>query len=418
MKKLNAALAALAVAGTASAQSSLTMFGVVDAAFNDVVNESDVDPVSGGTVKASVRSLRSGGLKASRLGFRGTEDLGGGLSAGFLLESTLGIDTGTVGRGDQYFNRRSTLNLAGGFGELRLGREYAPTYVNDFTFDPFGIVGVGRNPNIVEGGGTMLGRALGLGENQNYDRADNSISYFLPAKLGGFNGQLTYALPERTEYAPAAATPPHDAKNPLVFDGRYVGGRLGYRGGPLEIAAAYGENVNRRNFQAGGRAEIRIGNIGAAWDFGVLKLMGEYNRTELRSNVVTPTAIRRPSGSARPQWVVRAGAPADVAASSRSHLIGAQVPVGPGQVRVSYSYTRFDLGDVAPERPSSRKFALGYVHNLSKRTALYATGGYVKNKNSASGVASALGMTVGGSTTGLASVRTSAGYELGLSHAF
>src|SRR4051794_29661982 len=172
MKKSLLALAALtAFAGAASAQSSVTLFGIVDLAVTSVDNSS----------RDSVKSLSQDGINSSRLGFRGVEDLGGGLRAGFWLEGALGADTGCGGSGTlgspvavgttsttvnqstgapivginpgpttvsttpaaqtcigQNWQRRSTVSLMGNFGEVRLGRDYVATFWNLTTFDPFG----------------------------------------------------------------------------------------------------------------------------------------------------------------------------------------------------------------------------------------------------------------------------------------
>ena len=88
MKKSLVALAALAVAGVASAQSSVTLFGVVDAAFSGYSNKSE--NIFGQEVKVTKNQLTNSGYNSSRLGFRGTEDLGGGLAASFWLEASLG----------------------------------------------------------------------------------------------------------------------------------------------------------------------------------------------------------------------------------------------------------------------------------------------------------------------------------------
>ena len=133
MKKSLIALAVLAAAGAASAQSSVTLFGVVDATL----------AFGSGSV-ADRTQLTNSGYNSSRLGFRGTEDLGGGMSASFWLEAGVNNDDGT-GAAHQHqqpgyrrrpcrhdggqgltFNRRSTVSLAGGWGELRLGRDYTP----------------------------------------------------------------------------------------------------------------------------------------------------------------------------------------------------------------------------------------------------------------------------------------------------
>ena len=106
MKRSLLALAALtAFAGAASAQSSVTVFGIVDLAARNQNNGN-----------GSINSLSSAGINTSRLGFRGIEDLGGGLRAGFWLEGQLDPDTGNAG--GQTWQRRSTVSLIGGFGEV------------------------------------------------------------------------------------------------------------------------------------------------------------------------------------------------------------------------------------------------------------------------------------------------------------
>jgi predicted porin len=113
MKKALLALAVLAAfAGTASAQTNVTMYGVLDMALqheNDGVN--------------STTALDSGIQSGSRLGFKGTEDLGGGLKANFDLEAGVNADTGTSSQGGILFGRQAWVGLSGGFGSLRLGRQ-------------------------------------------------------------------------------------------------------------------------------------------------------------------------------------------------------------------------------------------------------------------------------------------------------
>ena len=136
MKKSLLALAALtAFAGVASAQSSVTLFGLVD------LNVRGVDNGIG-----TRSTLNQDGLGSSQIGFRGVEDLGGGLKAGFWIEGGMSPDTGGTG---QNWQRRSTVSLMGGFGEIRLGRDYTPTFWNHTVFDPFGTNGVGSQTNLM-----------------------------------------------------------------------------------------------------------------------------------------------------------------------------------------------------------------------------------------------------------------------------
>src|SRR5437867_13122615 len=120
MKKSLIAIAAVAAAGCASAQSSVTVFGVVDVG---------VAHLSGDGV--SKTGVSTGGANISRWGFRGTEDLGGGLAASFWLEAGLDVDTGSGkgAGGGLSFNRRSTVSLSGSIGEVRLGRDDAATFL-------------------------------------------------------------------------------------------------------------------------------------------------------------------------------------------------------------------------------------------------------------------------------------------------
>ena len=206
MKKSLVALAALAVAGVASAQSSVTMFGVVDTTISGFSNKSE--GVLGQSVTTSQTMMRSGGYNSSRLGFRGTEDLGGGLAVGFWLEGAVNTDdgTGAATGGGFNFQRRSTVSLSNAMGELRLGRDFVPTYWNDTVFDPFGTNGVGTNLISTASGYNNPGSTISQGgftANTNYFRASNSIGYFLPPNLGGFYGQFMYAFNEQTSYDPA-----------------------------------------------------------------------------------------------------------------------------------------------------------------------------------------------------------------------
>lgn len=162
------ALACSAVAGSAFAQtSSVTLYGVADAAVRQVKNG------SAGTVKG----VASGANTTSRLGVRGVEQLGGGLSAGFHLESGIELDTG-ASNASKFWNRRSTVSLMGDFGEIRLGRDTTPTYNNALN-DEFGIVGVGSRGVFVYGSSAALGSGATTTQ-----RSDNGVSYFLPKNLG------------------------------------------------------------------------------------------------------------------------------------------------------------------------------------------------------------------------------------------
>ncbi|WP_438999587.1 porin [Variovorax beijingensis] len=395
MKKSLVALAALAVAGVASAQSSVTLFGVVDASISsysstsrDLNGATFLNPfyLNQGSVKVSRRELANSGYNSSRLGFRGTEDLGGGLAASFWLEAPISNDDGATGVST--FNRRSTVSLSGGFGEVRLGRDYTPTFWNNTVFDPFGTNGVGTN--LIQTAVADFGHPT---------RASNTIGYFLPPNLGGFYGQLQYGFHEKTKYDPGLATP-NVANNSRT--GRNIAGRFGYANGPLDVAIAYGSSTIGDQFYAGTTTKLNTLNLGASYDFGPVKLFGEVSRTKNKVDYeVTPFV-----------------AAADV--DLTGYLLGVTVPVGAGLIRASYSRVKYDFNEVQlPFEPSvadpkASKLALGYVHNLSKRTALYATIARVSNKNGAA-------LTVGGPAfinNAVFTPKNSTGYDFGIRHAF
>lgn len=352
MKKIVINLALLTAGATAFAQSNVTLFGVLDATL-----------ARGSGSVASRTQLTNSGSASSRIGFRGVEDLGGGLSASFWLEAGINNDNGSgaststnnqasgaVPAQGLTFNRRSTVSLAGPWGEVRVGRDYTPQLWNLYMYDPFGNVGAGASQtfnNIVFTIPTAL-------------RASNSIGYILPSRLGGFYGHAMYYLGENPSNAPAGTE----------HDGSGAGLRLGYASGPLDVALA----VSRTRYASG---DMRQNNAGASWDFGPLKAMLQVSNDRMAAN------------------------------KGRGALLGVVVPVGAGEVKASYS--RYTIDGTVTGNPRASKVALGYVHSLSKRTALYATVAHISNSG---GAAQALN----GSVT--AANAASRGYDIGLRHAF
>jgi predicted porin len=339
MKKSLLALAVLGtMAGAASAQSSVTLFGVVDVNAKYVKNDGFDNR----------KSLGTDGINSSRLGFRGVEDLGGGLKAGFWLEGALQPDTGTLSKFD--FRRRSTLSLIGGFGELRLGRDYTPIFWNQTVFDPFGTNGVGSSINLSHNTAQPT-----------YVRADNSAAYFLPAGLGGLYGWAQIAAAEGSPQA----------------NGKFASGRIGYAAGPFDVAAA----MSQQYLEPG---KFKQWNISGSWDFGVAKVLAQLNN-EKYTDIVVPFQ------------------------EERRFLLGAVVPLGQGEIHASYV-----RNDVRSSDDDANQVALGYVYNLSKRTAIYGQGSRINNKGVSAfsvsgGTSSPGGPTAGGNSTG---------FELGIRHFF
>lgn len=354
-KFVTVALMGLACAN-ACAQSSVTIFGVVDAGLRQVSNSGF----------GNRTTMAQGGLNASRLGFRGVEDLGGGMSVKFWLEGGFSPDSGAAGGTGFDFTRESHVTLVTPYGDVRLGRDYTATFWNTtWPFEPFGNNGIGSSLNIARfnGGSNVSGGAAS--QQPSSLRASNSISYFLPT-LGGWYGQFQTAIPEG------------------VGNGKYTGVRLGYAAGPYNIAMAVG-----RQDLAGTDAKYEVFNVGASYDFGVARLVGQYNRDRL------PTLTN---------------------SKETRVLVGAVIPVGMHEIHASYVSS-----GLADSTDDATQLALGYVHRLSKRTALYGTVAHISNMGGAlfsvSGGASPGGTTnpsPGGPTPG----GSSSGYEFGIRHFF
>ena len=303
----------------------------------------------------SLKSLSTDGATSSRFGVRGVEDLGDGLQAGFWLESGVGADDGTAGdaKTSKFWNRRSTVSLQGKFGEVRLGRDTVPTYLGFSDYDAFGTAGVATGDKFVT-------TAKLTSSVETLKRADNQISYFTPSGLGGFYGQATVAAGEAS------------AGN------KYIGGRAGYAKGPLNASLSYGQTT------VTGNDKFNLVAVGASYDFNVVKVTGYYTQSKFG---VQKLAV---------------------------YNLGAQVPVGQaGVVRVSYVNANAS-GSATTNPNDANQFAVGYLHNLSKRTALYATVARVNNKGTANYVVAAAPALPSPNTLG----KDSTGFEFGVRHSF
>lgn len=376
--------ALLAAAGSAAAQSSLTVFGVIDAGVSRYSAKSNYysnTPLAAASLgkpsSVTVRqtALSNSGSTSSRLGFRGTEDLGGGFSAGFWLEAGYANDTGMGNALGNVltFGRRSTVSFAGTFGEVRLGRDYTATFINDTVMDPFNTTGVGASLINLVGSSLAAARGPGsaLSTTDNQVRASNAISYLLPANDLGVNGIIQYAFHENAKQSNALGSPSRR--------GQYVGVRIGYSNGPLDVNVAYGESVAADASRPTGAADqrtIKTANVGVSYDFGGVRMVSEVSRVrDQADNVVAPRAL----------------VPIGTSATDRYNgaMVGLSIPVGAGLIKTTYALVKYKVDPAlalptafgAPDdEPSVSKLAIGYVHNLSKRTALYATVAWIRVK--------------------------------------
>ncbi len=356
MKKSLLALAVLgAFAGTAAAQSSVTIYGVLDMS---IAKRNDCSPcaVNPGAPGSDAWTMQQS--TTSRLGFRGNEDLGGGLSAQFQIEHRFNPDTGAQNQAP-FWNGRSYVQLtSASAGAVYLGREYTPAFWVQLKSDPFGNDGVGQTGVGINWAGyftpdlsstvTPVNPAWPANGSA---RTSNTVGYKTPS-FGGLTANVAVSLDETNQ------------------QGRNIGFNAEYAAGPIYAGLGYEKITDGANDGEG------VVNVAFHYNLGFIKPMIYF----AKSNV----------GAGGNQ-------------SNKVVLLSASAPLGNGVVKFGVSRISLDLPSTAPE-DTHTKVGLGYNYNLSKRTNLYFDIG------SASGV----GVTAAGIVKG----ERSTAYALGLRHTF
>ena len=314
MKKTAVALAAFgALAGAAHAQSNVTLYGLADVYVGKSTTKTTVGTVS--TTTTAGASLSSGGLSGSRWGLRGTEDLGGGLKAIFQLESGFNADTGTSVVAGGGFNRTSKVGLSGGFGSFEMGRQYTQMFLLVDGFDAQGTSSFSATNAL---SGNTLAPSV---------RWDNSVLYTTP-NLGGFTGAVQYAFGEN---ATAVASAGHS-----------MGLSAGYVTGPLAVKGVY-ESVKSAGPAA---TTAKSTGLAASYDLNVVKVFAQF--VNQKNGLV---------GGVKEQGSV----------------LGVAVPVGAsGSLNASLGRERSELVATGLDTGKTSSFGIEYLHNLSKRTTVYA----------------------------------------------
>lgn len=349
MKKTLMTLAVLAASGAAMAQSTVTLYGIADLWLGNVKVDKGTAPVSGGLVKAIAGTnrnlLQSSGVNGSRYGLRGSEDLGGGLTANFNLEQGFSLDDGAGGTIKDNagvtqaaaFSRNAWVGVAGGFGAVKLGR-IATTYfeleaAND---GMFGSILSAHSVAFRTG----VGNSTSLESSNITPRFNNSIRYETPA-LAGVTGILQYALTEN--------------KTAAVDAGGNYSLSLAYTGGPVSAVLAY------QSEKASDIANvIKNTRLGATYDFGLAKLRATYGKG---SNVGAVSG-----------------------AEVTEYQIGIDYSASPAlTLYANYADSR-DNVTLDVNEGQRKAYGLGARYSLSKRTFLY--GGYVNGRKTQNGAAS------------------------------
>ena len=389
MKKSLIALAVLgAIAGAAQAQSSVTIYGIVDTGVT--YTNKALNTTTGKT--GSKFAVNSGIVQGSRLGFKGVEDLGGGLKAVFQLEAGFANDTGAL-QGDKgatnLFRRKSVVGLSSdAFGTVLLGRQTDIfddvsqwTSVQDFG----GVTGaVGHNLDRLEG-----------------VRTQNSIRYNT-TNLSGFTASAIYGFGETAGQTTAGQS----------FG---LGGQ--YANGPLGLYAAYYQSkkgatpsdtslTNGTVFTAGnpGDTALKVFGLGASYQVGPARLYGNWSR------VKQPLATASGATAANPTPLGTFGigsinnSKADIFELGTNYSLTA-----PLHLLASVQYSKLTFVDANSAKGKLTQFNLGTDYFLSKRTDLYAFASYLRAKN-------AVNPGVEGDTTGSNNNQTAV--TVGIRHKF
>lgn len=369
MKKSLISIAILgAMSNVAMAQSNVVMYGIVDAGLTS----------ERGGAAGNVTKVQSGVGSASRIGFKGTEDLGSGLSAIFKLEAGVKVDDGALDNGtSRLFNREAYVGLSSKeAGTLTIGRQYTPYYetLRDVA-DPFaaGYAGTAKNLFPVAGV-TTVGGVAGT---TSMTRNDNAVVYKTPS-LYGFSGAASYSLGEAAGDSAAQ---------------RQLGASIGYGNGPLNVSVAY----NNHNNDTVTNKNNSIGHntlVAANYDFQVVKVFAAFGQDKGQNSA----PLNNPNNS-----FGYAVAPVG-SQDSTDALVGLTAPLGNGKLMASY----IRKNDKEARNADASQWGVGYSYDLSKRTSTYVAFAKIKNKNGA-------GYTVGNNTEAGTGDKA---FNIGVKHSF
>ncbi|RDU95762.1 porin [Trinickia dinghuensis] len=351
MKKSLLALAVLgAFTAPAFAQSSVTLYGIIDAGLTYVNN-------AGGHSKFA---MQSGIVQGSRWGMKGTEDLGGGTKAIFQLENGFNVFSGGLSQGGREFGRQAYVGLTNDqFGTLTLGRQYDPVVDN-------------AQPTTFNGQwGAFFSHPADIDNTDNGFRVNNAVKYMSP-RFGGVQGELFYAFGGVAGGFGAQST---------------IGAGLNYTGGPLYIGAGY--------FFAKNPLGINAANAGSATVGNDSNFIGNQNPAAVSATsgiwglVGTPTNMQSISGGATftAGPVVVGGNISDVRFNNANGVAGNTVHFDSFEGWANYSLTpattlgggyTFTVGkvDATGQKPKYGQLNLIADYRLSKRTDVYAMGVY------------------------------------------
>ena len=333
MKKTLIALAVLgAAAGVAHAQSNVTIYGIVDTGF----------------IKKSGHDVEMGENVNNRLGFRGVEDLGGGMKATFELERRFNLNDGTLKEDDKDWDGAANVGLKGdAWGAVRLGRVNELTTETIRKFDPFYQYGVGS---------MMYG-------SQRVRGIDNTIRYDSP-NWSGFHFGATYSLGENMDSDSRDSGQYGQGLKDAGADNDGYGIMLGYDNGPLALVGNWSRLADSK--------KSSVWNLGAAYRFGPAKVELLYQQTKDKGYALGDQSAWK---TAKLDNKLTAYAGADDIQENQ-WLLGVEWKLGPGRLNASAQWMEVEANGGNISDKDIYKYAIGYTYDLSKRTAIYGNLAY------------------------------------------
>ena len=347
MKKSLIALAVLAASGVVSAQSTVTLYGLADVYVGSQKSKTTTAGLTTNSPRQTV--INSGGFNGSRFGMKGSEDLGGGLKANFLLEAGYDISTGEANNyvnpfgaagnsSNALFGRQSWVGVSGGFGEIKLGKMWTP-------YDEVKGSGAGA----FDAG--IFAPATNVWLSNDYrDRPGNSIYYSTP-NFAGFSAAGSYSFGENKTNA-VGTTPAADA-------GSIASVNVQYANGPVGVALSH-QQEKTPNDNATAK---KLTQLNGSFNFGVVKLLAAYG--EVKNGRTGLFAVLPATGF--------------TVDKSKEYQLGVDVPLGPVTVSGGYAHSKATLAAGGGEIKSNG-IGLSAKYDLSKRTFLYTGLQYSENK--------------------------------------
>ncbi len=385
-KKSLIALAVVgAFSGSAFAADSVQLYGIIDMGVGHFtgIKPSNTSAAPGST--ASYTGLMSGVVAGSRIGLKGTEDLGGGLKAIFKAETgfcpagtnATGGNSNGYCTGGSFMGRTTMLGLQGSFGTVQMGRYFTSMFTNEINYDPFQAGYTGAYSNFSLGVFGLNGKAGGA-----LLRSNQTITYISPS-LAGLTVRGDYSF----NSSPDANAPINTAGNkPTLWslDGNYAFG-------PATVGANYSKVNNFTGTNSDGA--YKVWQLFGSYNVGIANLMAIYER----------------------------GTADYYSGHDSSWLVGANAPLGAGNLLLSYGQYGNSLSNTGTSMATStaKQYAIGYSYNLSKRTMLYTSYAHINNDGAAADRAGTA-LAVNTATNGNAGVtgQGSSGFAVGILHTF